>query len=110
MELELGAPASQSGQRWEQVQAFPGYAFDGCKDWRAWLGGSPGFLHWASCGQMYTLVLSFSISKTGIMIASVPGEKPRGQEPTHMNGTKGFLGRGTRFSNQEGLGQMGTGW
>ena len=44
------------------------------------------------------------------MIASAPGEKPRGQEPTYMNGTKGFLGRGTRFSNQEGLGQMGTGW
>lgn len=89
---------------------FPGYAFDGYKDWRAQLDGSPGFLHWASCSRMHILVLSFSISKMGIMIASVLGKKPRGQELTHMNGTKGFLGRGTQFSNQEGLGQMGTSW
>lgn len=41
--LGLGAPASQSGERWERVQAFPGDASMGRKTGESkWFGGSLG--------------------------------------------------------------------
>lgn len=106
--LRLAPPACQSGQGWEQPQAFPRDAFEGWRDWQIlWVEQQPGFnanlwpwtshpwkghrawIPWGECLRLW---------------------RSQHHRPNEGASWDVILGCGTPVSNWEGLAQARASW